>query len=76
MISLATAVAIFITLLIVLLVFGLLFWLVRYIGGQFPTAVPFLPIANVVLAVLFVLVLIGMLVSFTSGQPLFRNDWH
>ncbi len=68
MISLAGAVTLIVYLIVAGLIFWLLWWLINYIGPP----EPFLKIANVVLAVLAVLVIIGILPSFVGGQPLFR----
>lgn len=68
MISLAGAVSVVIYLIVAGLVFWLLWWLVDYIAPP----EPFRKIANVVLAVMAVLVAIGLLLSFVNGQPLFR----
>lgn len=68
MISLNSAVQVVVQLVVAGCVFWLLWWLVNYINPP----QPFLKIANVILAVLAVLVLIGLLVSFSGGGPLFR----
>lgn len=68
MISLSGAVTVVVYLLVAGLVFGLLFWLVGYCG----LPEPFNKVARVILAVLAVLVLIGLLLSLVSGQPIFR----
>ncbi len=68
MISLTGAVTVFVYLLIAGVVFGLLWWLVQYIAPP----EPFRKIANVVLAVLAVLVIIGILLSLVGGTPIFR----
>lgn len=72
MISLAAAVSIVLYLLIGAVIFGLLLWLVGVVATSFPQAAPFVPVARVILAVLAVLVLIGLLLSLVTGQPLFR----
>ncbi len=71
MISLSGAVGIVVYLLVAAVVFALLFWLIEYVGGQFPGAEPFVKVARIVLMILAVLVCIGFLVSLTSGRPLF-----
>lgn len=68
MISLSGAVGVFIYLLVAGMVFGLLWWLVGYIG----LPQPFDKAARVVLAILAVLVIIGILISMTGGTPVFR----
>lgn len=68
MISLSGAVLVFVYLLVAGLVFGLLWWLVGYIG----LPEPFNKAARVVLAILAVLVIIGILLSLIGGTPLFR----
>lgn len=68
MISLEAAVWIVVYLVVAGLVFGLLFWLVQYIG----LPAPFDKVARVALAILAVLVLIGILLSVVGGQPIFR----
>jgi uncharacterized membrane protein len=69
MISLSAAVMVFVYLLIAGLVFGLLWWLVGYIG----LPEPFNKAARVVLAILAVLVIIGVLISLMGGTPIFRQ---
>ncbi len=68
MISLSAAVNVFIYLLVAGLVFGLLFWLIQFIG----LPEPFNKAARVVLAILAVLVIIGILLSLVGGQAIFR----
>jgi hypothetical protein len=68
MISLSGAVNVVVYLIVAGLIFGLLFWLVSYVGMP----QPFDKVARVVLAVLAVLVLIGLLLSLVTGQPIFR----
>lgn len=68
MISLSAAVSIVIYLIVAGLVFYLLWWLINYCNPP----EPFKKIANVVLAVLAVLVIIGILISAVNGQPIFR----
>ncbi len=67
--SLETVVEVVIFLIVVSLVFGLLFWLTRYIEGEWPTTAPSMKIIRVILVILAVLVLIGMLLSF-AGHPI------
>ena len=68
MISLSGAVMVIVYLMIAGLVFWLLWWLISYIGPP----EPFRKIANVILAILAVLVIIGILLSLVGGQALFR----
>jgi len=68
MISLSAAVTVIIYLIVAGLIFGLLWWLVGYI--QVPE--PFNKFLRVALAILAVLVIIGILLSLVTGQPLFR----
>lgn len=68
MISLQMAVTVVIYLMVAGLVFWLLWWLINYVAPP----EPFRKIANVVLAILAVLVIIGILFSFVGGQPIFR----
>lgn len=74
MISISAAVTIILYLLVGALIFGLLYWLIGYVGRAFGDgAEPFIKIARVILVVLAVLVCIGILLSLISGgQPLFR----
>ncbi len=60
--------------LVVGAVFGLLLFLVDYIGRQFPGEVMsiFVRVAKVILVVLAVLVVIGILIGLAGGQPMFR----
>ncbi len=69
MISLSAAVTAVVYLIVVGLVFWLLWWLVDYVGPP----EPFRKIANVILAILAVMVIIGILLSLVSGQPIFRQ---
>jgi hypothetical protein len=61
-------------LLVAGLIFGLLWFLVNFVGGKIPGPAGqwFVTIAQVILVVLAVLVLIGILLSLVSGQPVFR----
>jgi hypothetical protein len=68
MISASGAVGVVIYLIVAGLIFYLLWWLIGYVG----LPEPFNKVANVVLAVLAVLVVIGILLSLTGGTPLFR----
>lgn len=68
MISISAAVTVIVYLIIAGVVFWLLWWLVDYVG----LPEPFRKVANVFLAVLAVLVVIGVLLSLVGGQPLFR----
>lgn len=68
MISLSGAVQVLIYLIVAGLIFGLLWWLVGYCG----LPEPFDKVCRVVLAVLAVLVLIGILLTFAGSQPIFR----
>ncbi len=68
MISLSGAVQMLVYLIVAGLIFGLLWWLIGYCG----LPAPFDRVARVVLAVLAVLVLIGLLLTFVGGQPIFR----
>ncbi len=68
MISLTAAVTIFVYILVAGLIFGLLWWLVGYIG----LPEPFNKVLRVVLAILAVLVIIGILLQMAGGQPIFR----
>ena len=68
MISLSAAVAIVVYLVIAGLIFFLLHWLIGYCG----VPEPFGKVARIVLAIMAVLVIIGLLLSFVSGQPVFR----
>ena len=68
MISIGAAATVIVYLIVAGLVFWLLWWLVGYVG----IPEPFNKIANVILAILAVMVIIGILVSLVGGQPLFR----
>jgi hypothetical protein len=68
MISISAAVTVVVYLVVAGLIFSLLWWLVNYVNPP----EPFKKIANVVLAILAVLVVIGILLSLVGGQPLFR----
>ncbi len=68
MISLGTAVTVILYLIVAGVIFGLLWWLVAYCG----LPQPFDKVARVILAILAVLVLIGVLLTFVTGTPIFR----
>ncbi len=68
MISLTAAVTLIVYLVVAGLIFWLLWWLVNYIAPP----EPFRKVANVILAILAVLVVIGILLSVVNGQPIFR----
>lgn len=68
MLSISAAVTVVVYLVVAGLIFWLLFWLVNYVAPP----EPFRKIANVVLAILAVMVIIGILLSLVGGQPLFR----
>ncbi len=74
MISLSGVVSIVVYLLIAGAVFGLLFFLIDYVAGQFPSMAPFASVAKIILVILMVLVLIGFLLSLISERPLFRAE--
>ncbi len=61
-----------VTVVIYLIVGGLVFWLLWWLVGYCNPPEPFKKIANVVLAILAVLVVIGILLSLVGGQPIFR----
>ncbi len=73
-IDLQNVVGIVLYILCVGAVFGLLFFLVDYIGRQFPGEIMtlFVKVAKIILVVLAVLVVIGILIGLAGGQPLFR----
>ncbi len=68
MISISTAVMVIVYLIVAGVIFWLLWWLVDYCS----IPEPFNKIAHVVLAVLAVMVIIGILLSLTTGQQIFR----
>lgn len=68
MISISAAV----TVIVGLIVAGLIFWLLYWLIGQIDPPEPFRKVAVAILAILAVLVLIGLLLSFVGGQSLFR----
>jgi len=70
MISLSEAVRVILYLVIGGVIFWLLYWLVNSEKTAPPE--PFKKVANVILAVLAVMVIIGVLLSFIGGQPIFR----
>lgn len=73
MIDLQQVVGIVLLILIAGAVFGLLFWLVNYIGGVIGEGgAIFVKLAKIVLVVLAVLFAIGILVSLVGGGPVFR----
>jgi glucan phosphoethanolaminetransferase (alkaline phosphatase superfamily) len=68
MISLSAAVTLIIYLIVAGLIFWLLWWLLNYVAPP----EPFRKIGNVILAILAVLVVISILLSFVNGASLFR----
>jgi len=68
MISISGAV----TVIVYLVVGGLVFWLLRWLIDYVGLPEPFRKIANVILAILAVMVIIGILVSLVGGHALFR----
>lgn len=68
MISISAAVYVILYLVIGGLIFWLLWWLVNYVAPP----EPFRKVANVILAILAVLVVIGILLSLINGTPIFR----
>lgn len=79
MIDLQQVVGVVVLLIIAAVVFGLLFWLVNYVGTLFPGegGVLFLKLAKIVLVVLAVLFAIAILVSLVGGGgPMFRWGPH
>ncbi len=68
MISISAAVTVLMYIIVAGLIFGLLWWLLGYVG----LPEPFNKVAHVVLAVLAVFVLIGIILSIMGGQQLFR----
>lgn len=57
--------------IIYLIVAGLVFWLLWWLVGYINPPEPFRKIANVALAILGVLVIIGILLSVVGGGPMF-----
>jgi peptidoglycan biosynthesis protein MviN/MurJ (putative lipid II flippase) len=74
MINLQEVVGIVLLLIVAGAVFGLLFWLVTYIGALFPGpgGQLFIKIAKVVLVVLAVVFAIAVLLSLIGEGPVFR----
>ena len=68
MISLSAAVSLIVYLIVAGLILWLLWWLVGYVG----LPEPFRKVANVILAIVAVLIIIGLLLSLVGGTPLFR----
>jgi hypothetical protein len=56
-------ISLLVTLLVVLIIFSLIWWIVSVL----PLPPPFAQIARVVVVVIFCLVLIGMLLPYTGG---------
>lgn len=68
MISLSAAVHLVVYLIVAGVIFFLLDWLIRYVG----VPEPFAKVARIILAIVAVLVVIGALLSFVGGVPIFR----
>lgn len=61
-------VSLIISILVIGIVVGLLFWLINFIGSQFPQIpAPFLAVAKVLLIVVAVLYLISLLLPLASS---------
>ena len=73
-INLSAVVGIVLMLLIAGLVFGLLYYLVTFIGSQFPGegGQMFVKFAKIILVVLAILVIIGILLSLVGEGPTFH----
>lgn len=69
MISLTSVVS----LVIYILVSACIFWLLNYLINMIAPPEPWNKFARVALAVLGVLVIIGILLSFVNGTPVFRT---
>ncbi len=69
MLSITTLVHVMLALLVLGVVVGLFMWLINYVAAQFPTVVPWAPLARVILVVCAVLVLIGVVLQL-SGYPI------
>lgn len=67
MFSLSALVYLIVYLIVAGLIFWLLWWLVNYIAPP----EPFRKVANVILAIFAVMIVIGILLSFVNGRPLF-----
>lgn len=50
------------------LVFALLFYLIDYVSGEFPSIAPFAKFAKIGLMILAILILIGVILGF-MGHP-------
>ncbi len=72
MVSLESLVYIVVYLLIAALILGLLWWLIGYVERQGLGTPVIFKVVRVVFVVMVVLVLIGFLISFTTGHPMFR----
>jgi len=68
MISISEAVHVVVYLIVAGLIFWLLWWLISYCNPP----EPFKKIANVILAILAVLVVIAILMQMVGGQQIFR----
>lgn len=72
MIGIESVVSIVVYLLVASIIFGLLYYLVNFVGSQFPGSEPFVKVARIILVMLAVLVCIGILLSMISGKPFIR----
>lgn len=73
MVSISMVVSIIFGIIIAALVFGLLWYALQYCEAEFPGGGIFWKFGRIVLILLSVFVLIGILLQFISGQPVFRN---
>lgn len=72
MVSLSGIVLIVVYLLIAAAVCGLLYWLIGFCESSLGGPPQIYAVIRVIFVVLVVLLLIGLLLSFLSSQPLFR----
>ncbi len=53
------------------IIFGLLWWLLDYVGKTFSSAAPFIPIGKIILAIVGVIFLINLLLGLV-GTPFIK----
>jgi len=60
-----------ILLIVFAVIFGLLFWLLDFVGKKWPVVMPFIPVAHIILAIAAVILCINVLLTLV-GKPLIK----
>ncbi len=75
MISITGAVTFVLILIVGGIIVALLMYAINYCEREFPNAPAVWKVARIAVVLLTIFILIGLLISLVSGQPLFRNDF-